>query len=233
VSKGLTGDAGGPGVAVVVAVLGLDDDLRAQGGRSVCARTLLTPKKTASRHGSEAKRTGEGVGRIRILRCSFRDGGIEWRGRQFAIGPDGAVFEIFLFPDGDGALQGVDGEAAGFECGWAMRSADGDEHAGFADFQAAQAVGDGYAVDGEFFVDGGRDFADFGQGHRLVGFVIEIKSAAAVGLVADASVKSDDGTVAGHADMVDQGGAVDRLANQLEQIFGGLRSGHGEWISRR
>ena len=43
-----------------------------------------------------------------------------------------------------------------------MSGADGDKDAGFADFQAAEAVRDGHAVDREFFVDGGGDLADFG-----------------------------------------------------------------------
>ena len=86
---------------------------------------------------------------MQVSRSAYRRGG-----RQFAVGPNGAIFEILLFPDGDGAFEGVDGEAAGVEGGGAMRGADGDEDAGFADFQAAETVGDGDAVDGEFLVDG-------------------------------------------------------------------------------
>ena len=35
----------------------------------------------------------------------------------------------------------------------AMGRADGDEDAGFADFQASEAVNDGQAVNGKFFVE--------------------------------------------------------------------------------
>ena len=106
------------------------------------ARTATT-RKIVARHTRKAKCAGVGVGRIELLRCRFRDWRIGRSRRQFAIGPDGAVFEIFLFPDGDGAFQGVDGVATGFESGGAVRGAYGDEDASFADFQAAQAVGDG------------------------------------------------------------------------------------------
>jgi hypothetical protein len=56
---------------------------------------------------------------------------------------------------------------------------------------------------------------------------MEVQGAAALGLIADASVKGDYGAIAGSADVVDQGGGVDWLADQLEQIFVGLRSEHG------
>ena len=122
------------GVVVVVDALEPVLDLRAQGGRSDCARALTVPATVAARHSRKANWEDEIVGRIELLRCRFRN----WRiGRPFAIGPDGAVFEIFLFPDGDGALESVDGVAASVESGQTMGSADGDEHAGFANFEAA------------------------------------------------------------------------------------------------
>ena len=59
-----------------------------------------------------------------------------------ATGPNGAAGEEFFFPDGDGALQSVDGVTAGIERGGAVRRADGDEDAGVADFQPTEAVDD-------------------------------------------------------------------------------------------
>ena len=40
-------------------------------------------------------------------------------------------------------------------------------------------------------MDGGGDFADLGQSHGFVGFVVEVERAAAVGLIAHAAVKGD------------------------------------------
>src|SRR6266850_460525 len=139
-------------------------------------------------------------------------------GRKFAIGPDGAVFEVLLFPDGDGALKGVNGEAAGVKGGSAMSRADSDEDAGFADFETAEAMDDGNAVNGELFVQLGRDFSHFGEGHGFVSFVIEIERGAIVGLIADEAIKGDDGAVFGGADLANEGGHVDGIAYQLADV---------------
>ena len=148
-------------------------------------------------------------------------------GREFAIGPDGAVLEILLFPNRDGALKGVNGEAAGVKGGGAMRGAGGDEDAGFADFETAEAMDNGDAVNGEFFVQFGRNFSHFGEGHGLVSFVVEVERGAIVGLIADKSVEGNDGTVFGGADVADEGGHVDGLANQLADVVVRGRRGHG------
>ena len=210
-SKGLTGDAGA--VVVFAVVLELDVDLRAQGGRSLCVGAPGAVASVAVRHKSEAKSAGLGVDRIRVLRCRFCDWRIGRNGRQLAIGPYRAVFKVLLLPDRDGALQGVDGETAGVKGGGTMRSADGDEDAGFADLQAAQSVRDGDAIDCESFVDGDGDLADFGYGHGLVGFVIEIEGAAAVGLIADATVKGNYGAISLATNVGDQSLVVDGLGN--------------------
>jgi hypothetical protein len=161
-----------------------------------------------------------------ILRCGFR----MWRGRgggrQFAVGPDSAVFEVLFFPNGDSALQGVNGEAAGIKSGGAVRSADGDEDAGFAHFEAAETMDDGYAVNFVFFVELGGDLAHFGEGHGFVGFVVKIKSGAIVGLIADEAVEGDDGAVFGRADVVDECGDIDRVAHELADVVVEGR-GHG------
>src|SRR5712691_13277194 len=127
--------------------------------------------------------------RASTLGCWFRRGGRR-RGRwEFAVGPDGAIREVFLFPDGDGALESVNGEAAGVKSGSAVWRADGDEYAGFTDLQAPQTVDDDDTVNGEFIVKLGTDLAEFGKGHRFIGFVIEIKRGAVVGLIADKTVE--------------------------------------------
>ncbi len=147
-------------------------------------------------------------------------------GREFAIGPDSAVFEILLFPNGDGALKGVNGEAAGVKGGGAMVRADGDEDAGFADFETAEAMDDGDAVNSEFFVQLGRDLAHFGEGHGFVGFVVEVERGTIVGLIADETVKRDDGAVLGGADVSGEGGHVDGIADQPADVVVRGR-GHG------
>ena len=102
----------------------------------------------------------------------------EWRilryGRKFAIGPYGAVFKIFLFPDGHRMLQRIDCKAAGFKRGRSMRRADRNEHAGFADFQTPEAVRHGYPVNLEFCVHLGGYLAHFSECHRFVGFVVQV-----------------------------------------------------------
>src|SRR6266850_396310 len=139
-------------------------------------------------------------------------------GREFAIGPDGAVFEVLLFPDGDGALKGVNGEAAGVKRGGAVSGADSDEDARFTDFETAEAMDDGNAVNGEFFVELGRDFSHFGKGHGFVSFVVEIECGPTMRLIADEAIKGDDGAVFGGADLANEGGHVDGIADQLADV---------------
>jgi hypothetical protein len=108
-----------------------------------------------------------------------------------------------------------------------VRCADGDEHAGFADFEAAKAVNDGEAMDSELFVDGLGDFAHFRKGHRLVGFVFEIESAATVGFVPDKAVEGDNRAIVLCADIAGNRGGIDRAVKQSEPIVvnGGVQHG--------
>ena len=147
-------------------------------------------------------------------------------GREFAIGPDGAVFEILFFPNRDGALKGVNGEAAGLKGGGAMRGADGYEDAGFADFETAEAMNDGHAMNSEFFAQVGGDLVHFGEGHGFVSFVVKIERGAIVGLITDETVEGNDSAVFGSADFADESGHVDGPANQLADVVVRGR-GHG------
>jgi len=99
-----------------------------------------------------------------------------------------------------------------------MSGADGDEDAGFADFEAAEAMDDGHAVNGEFFVHLGRDFSHFSKGHGFVSFVVEVESRTIVGLIADETVEGDDGAVFRSSDFADEGGHVDGVADQLADV---------------
>jgi hypothetical protein len=140
---------------------------------------------------------------------------------QLAVGPGGAIGEVFLFPDGDGALKRVDRKAASVESGGSMWRADGDEDAGLADFESAEAMRDGDAIDCELCVNVGGDFAQLRERHRFVGFVIKVERAAAVGIVADAAVEGDDGAVGIGADVADERSGIDRMAAELDEVVGG------------
>src|SRR5580658_6308421 len=67
-----------------------------------------------------------------------------FHGKRLAIGPNCAILEIFLLPDGDGALEGIDEPAAGVKCRRAMGGCDDHQHAGFANLQPSQPVNHGY-----------------------------------------------------------------------------------------
>ncbi len=107
-----------------------------------------------------------------------------------------------------------------------MRCADGDEDAGFADFEPAEAVGDSDAINGEERVKRGGDFAHFLEGHGFVGFVFEIERFATVGLVADAAVEGDDGAVFGLAHVANEGISGDGFADEEDEVIVG-GEGHG------
>src|ERR1700733_447157 len=141
---------------------------------------------------------GRGLAVRRIARC----------GGNVAFGPDGAVGEIFLLPDGPGAFEGIDREAAGIECGGAMRRTDDDEDAGFAEVQAAEAMDDGDTADFKFFSNLRPYFGDFGEGHGLVGFVFEIERLTPAKIIA-------------HEAIEDHCGAVFRRASDLDDILVG------------
>jgi hypothetical protein len=100
-----------------------------------------------------------------------------------------------------------------------MRGADGDEDAGFADLEAAKAVDDGDAMDRKFGVHLGGDFADLGEGHGLVSFVVEVERGATVRLVADAAVEGDDGAVFASPDVTDKRCRVDGLGGETEKVI--------------
>src|SRR2546429_2276893 len=77
---------------------------------------------------------------------------------------------------------------------------------------------DGHTMDAVLFVKLGGDFAHLGKGHGLVGFIVEVKRAAIVGLIAHEAVEGDDGAVLGSANVTDERAGLDRLANELEDV---------------
>jgi hypothetical protein len=99
-----------------------------------------------------------------------------------------------------------------------MCGADRNEHAGFTNLEAAEAMGNRDAMNREICVELGGDFANFGDGHGFVGLVLEIESGTIVGMVADATVESDDGPSFGCADVADDSVNVDWLATQKKKL---------------
>ena len=83
----------------------------------------------------------------------------------------------------------IDGKTASVEGGGAMGGTYGDEDAGFPNFQAAQPVDHGHAMNGEFFVKVRDDFLHFGEGHGFVGFVFQIESTPVFRMIAHEAVE--------------------------------------------
>src|ERR1700731_4849971 len=104
-------------------------------------------------------------------------------GKGLAVGPYCAVFKILLLPDGDRALERVNQPAASVERSRAMGGGDHDQHAGFANFEASEAVYNGDIANLKL-AQGLR-----GQGfhllerHLFIGFVIEIECLASASLI--------------------------------------------------
>ena len=163
--------------------------------------------------------------RIISFGCGFCGWSLRGNRRELAIGPDGAIGEKLLLPDGDGFLKGVDGVAASIEGGSAMRGADRDENTGFADFEAAEAVDHGYAIDGVGGVKVRCDFKHLGHGHGFVSFVFEIECGTAVRMIADAAVEGGYGAIAIGANLAGDFGIRDGAAGDFDAVVG-MGRGH-------
>ena len=106
-----------------------------------------------------------------------------------------------------------------------MRGAYRDIHAGFSDFEAAEAVDQGDAMDGKVIVEIRGDLLDFGESHGLVCFVLEVEGAAVFGMVADESVKDNHGAIPVAANISRESDWVYSFLNQRCNVGGG--GGHG------
>ena len=76
-----------------------------------------------------------------------------------------------------------------------MGGAYGDVHAAFSNFEPAETVNQGDAMDGKVIVEVRGDLLNFGESHGLVCFVLEVEGAAVFGMVADESVKDNNGAI--------------------------------------
>ena len=111
------------------------------------------------------------------------------RGKWLAVGPTGSVLKEFLFPDWHTLLQGVDEPAAGVECRPAMGAGDNDQHAGFADFEASDAVAMRTSRMENRCNASSASLSIAANGHGGIGVVFEIKGAAMAGVVSHNAFK--------------------------------------------
>lgn len=122
--------------------------------------------------------------------------------------------------------------AAGIEGRGTMRCADGDEYAGFANFQTAEAMRDGDAMNCKILVEMGGDFRHFEQRHGFVRFVVKVQCGAVMRLVADKAVERDDGTVLRGTNVTGELRRIQGIAGQLDDVVFRGRS-HARMLSLR
>ncbi len=109
-----------------------------------------------------------------------------------------------------------------------MQGADSNEDAGFADFEAAEAVNDGDPVDGEFFVDQLANFFHLGEGHWFVSFVFEVQGAPPVRFIADKAIEGHDRPILAGTDVADNRRHVDRGMTQGKEVVFCSDMRHGQ-----
>src|SRR5271165_3384156 len=134
----------------------------AHGGRSGfswAASAKAHASKTSPGNSVDPLRPGGLV--IYLLGCTFCARRCRW---QFPVRPYRSVGEVLFLPDGHGALERIDGIAAGVEGGGTVRCADGDKHAGFANFHTPQPMHHGHPVNGVFVVKLPANLSHLGGG---------------------------------------------------------------------
>src|SRR2546429_41644 len=109
----------------------------------------------------------------------------------FALNPNLPILKHFFLPNRNGAFQFANCPLAGFKGSTSVRSADGDNDAGLADFQTAGAMNDADVGDVESLVSLPAQSFHLAQSHRLVGFVNEIECAAATCPFARIAIERD------------------------------------------
>ena len=107
----------------------------------------------------------------------------------FPFHPHGTVSEVFLLPDRDNAFQPVDGFPACFKRGLSMRRSDDNHHTGLSDLQMSESVDYPNLVDRELPGELVANFAHLLKRHRLIGFVLQISSRPAPGMISYDSFK--------------------------------------------
>ncbi|HEV2863347.1 MAG TPA: transporter substrate-binding domain-containing protein [Pyrinomonadaceae bacterium] len=138
--------------------------------------------------------------------------------RGLALDPDLAVLEELLLPDGDRALEFLDGPLARLEGGAAVGGAHRDDDRRFADVGAARAVDDADVLDVEEPVRLPPEAAHLGERHRRVSLVDQIERAATPCPLARVAVERDGGAAARGHDAARDRAHVNRLGRQLEEV---------------
>src|SRR5436190_8833281 len=99
----------------------------------------------------------------------------ELGGKRLSVGPYRAVFEKFLLPDRDRALEGINHPAAGVEGRGPVRGKYRNQDAAFADFDPPQPVNDGDIAHRKFLPRFRSQILKLAERHAFVGFVLEVK----------------------------------------------------------
>src|SRR5258707_6705512 len=110
-------------------------------------------------------------------------------GERLAVSPHRAVLKIFLLPDGDGALEGVNQPAASVERSSTMGGCDHDQHAGFANFEAPETVHEGDIANLKMTQGLPGQRFHLLERHLFIGLVIETERLPSAGLVAHNTFK--------------------------------------------
>src|SRR5262245_44653824 len=125
------------------------------------------------------------------LRCVRHIRAASWSGicagnlgrKRFSIGPDGAIFEVLLLPDGDRAFERVNSPSTCVECSPAMGRNDYNQHARFTDFDAPEAVNDGQIANLKLLQRLRGKVLELLKRHFFICLVIQIERAPTPGLV--------------------------------------------------
>jgi hypothetical protein len=107
-----------------------------------------------------------------------------------------------------------------------MSSAYRDIHAGFADLETTKAVNQGDAVDGKVIVEVRGDLLNLDKSHGLIRLVLQVEGATIFGMIADESVKDNNGAIFIAANIRCQSDRVYGFVNQRSDISRRRRHGY-------
>src|SRR5690348_17028943 len=100
-----------------------------------------------------------------------------------------------------------------------MRRTHGDPDAGLADLKPPQAMNNGQAMNGKFGAHLGSDFPHFGQSHRFVGLVVEVKRLAALEIVAHEAVEDYQRAIFRSLESIDDFLRANPIPHELKNVL--------------
>src|SRR5882762_6229736 len=126
-------------VTVTKTLTSLTSDLKVVSGSCATEAKVVAPMtiRTSQRFFMRGQSFGCG------LHSAYAGRARDFFGKRLSVSPDGAVFEVFLFPDGHRFLEGVDHPAAGVKSRAAVGRRHDNQHAGLPDFQPPEPVHQG------------------------------------------------------------------------------------------